>query len=99
MVKYGLDHAEAQASIRIRQPEDERELLYSLKLIDTDANIKLWLARVLVMRWEQRARRVQQSNDRVCQDPLSAESVLIVTGLVIVKKTVVRRTQENVTSP
>jgi hypothetical protein len=59
----------------------------------TDANIKLWLTRVLVMRWEQRARRVQQSNDRVCQDPLFVESVLIVAGLVIAKKTVVCRRQ------
>jgi hypothetical protein len=34
MVEYGLDHAEAQASIRIRQPEDERELLKLLSEID-----------------------------------------------------------------
>jgi hypothetical protein len=27
MIEYGLDHGEAQASIRIRQPGDERELL------------------------------------------------------------------------
>ncbi|KAJ3616446.1 hypothetical protein MTP99_003095 [Tenebrio molitor] len=35
MVEYGLDHAEAQASIRIRQPEDERELLKLLSEIDS----------------------------------------------------------------
>jgi hypothetical protein len=34
MVEYGLDHAEAQASIRIRQPGDERELLKLLSEID-----------------------------------------------------------------
>jgi hypothetical protein len=34
MVEYSLDHEEAQASIRIRQPEDERELLKLLSEID-----------------------------------------------------------------
>jgi hypothetical protein len=34
MIEYGLDHGEAQASIRIRQPGDERELLKLLSEID-----------------------------------------------------------------
>jgi hypothetical protein len=34
MIEYGLDHGEAQASIRIRRPGDERELLKLLSEID-----------------------------------------------------------------
>jgi hypothetical protein len=61
--------------------------------MDVDANIKLWLARVLLTRWEQKARRVQQPNGRVGQALFSAESALIVVGLVIVKK--LSRTVDN----
>jgi hypothetical protein len=46
---------------------------YSPKLMDAEANIKLWLARVLLTRWEQKALRVQQPNGQVGQDPFSAE--------------------------
>ncbi|KAH0820619.1 hypothetical protein GEV33_002172 [Tenebrio molitor] len=77
MVEYGLDHAEAQASIRIRQPGDERELLKLLSEIDGH-------------------RRKHQTvvDPRSCDaDPLFVESVLIVAGLVIAKKTVVCRRQ------
>jgi hypothetical protein len=41
--------------------------------MDAEANIKLWLARVLLTRWEQKALRVQQPNGQVGQDPFSAE--------------------------
>jgi hypothetical protein len=75
------------------QEMSENSWSYSPKLMDVDANIKLWLARVLLTRWEQKARRVQQPNGRVGQAPFSAESALIVVGLVIVKK--LSRTVDN----
>ncbi|KAH0812351.1 hypothetical protein GEV33_010441 [Tenebrio molitor] len=39
----------------------------------SEANIKLWLARVLLTRWEQKALRVQQPNGQTTKKPVEAE--------------------------